>query len=44
MDKFKTEIKRHVTNTKMNMRTEYFDREMQSGNFCDYSNYGAYSF
>ena len=31
MGKFKNEMKRHVTNTKMNMRTECFERELRSG-------------
>jgi hypothetical protein len=37
-------MKRHVTNTKMNMLTERFDMTMRNGNFGASSNWGAYSF
>ncbi len=37
-------MKKSLTNTKMNMRTETFDMTVQTGNFCAYSNRGTYSF
>lgn len=37
-------MKKHLTNTKMNMRTEHFERTLQTRNMGAFSNWGAYSF
>jgi len=33
-----------ITNTKMNMRTELFEKYLINRNFSRFSNWGAYSF